>query len=449
MEVILIKAAQLFLSLAILVTLHELGHFIPAKLFKTRVEKFYLFFDPWFSVVKKKIGGTEYGLGWLPLGGYVKIAGMIDESMDKEQLSKEPEDWEFRSKPAWQRLIIMIGGVTINVILAILIYAMTLGVWGETYLPNKNVKDGVWVMHPIMKKIGFQNGDKVLAIDDKPIENFSDIAPELFYGSVANVERNGEIVNLTIPKNFIEQLLDGNKKSGFFIPRTPFKVGDVVAGGNAAKGGLKKGDVITSVNDSPIKYFDQILSTLEQNKGQKVAVIVNREDKFDTLSIAVTDSGKIGFQAALYDFSDMERAGIYDFESRKYGFFSAIPAGFSKAYATLGSYVKQFKVILNPSTGAYKGVGGFAAIGGMFPPEWNWQIFWERTAFLSIILAFMNLLPIPALDGGHVMFLLYEMITGRKPHDKVLEYAQIVGMVLLFSLLIFANGNDIYRNFFK
>lgn len=447
METFLIKALQLIMSLSILVVLHELGHFIPAKLFKTKVEKFYLFFDPWFSLFKFKKGETEYGVGWLPLGGYVKIAGMIDESMDKEQMAKDPEPWEFRSKPAWQRLIIMIGGVTVNIILAMVIYAMTLFVWGEQFLPNKNLTDGVWVTDSLAIDLGFKDGDKIVRINDVNIQNFSDITPELIYGGEVELIREGKTELLNVPENFAEQLIESGRKPLLFMPRTPFKVGEVPDTSLAFKGGLKKGDIITKLNNKPIKFFDQVKPILVESAGNTVYADIDRNGESIQLELEVYSGGFLGFKPHIYDMRDMEKAGTYEFEIKKYGFIAAIPAGINKAIDKLDMYIKQFKLILNPNTGAYKGVGGFAAIGGMFPDVWDWQIFWEMTAFLSVILAFMNILPIPALDGGHVIFLLYEIITRRKPNEKVLEYAQMAGMILLLALLLFANGNDVLRLF--
>ena len=449
MEDILIRAAQFILSLSILIILHELGHFIPAKLFKTKVEKFYLFFDPWFSLFKVKKGDTEYGIGWLPLGGYVKIAGMVDESMDKEQLKQEPQPWEFRSKPAWQRLIIMLGGVIVNLLLAMVLYAMTLFVWGETYLPNKNVKDGVWCVDPMAKEMGFQSGDKIVSINGKEIEKFDDILVEMLYGGDVVINRQGEQLAIAIPQNFIEQLIDKNNRTPLFMPRIPFLVGDVSDTLPAAKAGLLEKDKITAFNGTPIVYYDELKDSVENNKNSNAIFTIERDGAELELAIDITEEGTIGFIPAIYSLRELKQMGYYQFETEYFGFFASIPAGINKAIAKLDFYVKQFKLILTPSTGAYKGLGGFATMGSMFPPVWDWQIFWEMTAFLSVILAFMNILPIPALDGGHVVFLLYEMITGRKPNEKVLEKAQLVGMILLFGLLIFANGNDIMRIFFK
>jgi regulator of sigma E protease len=449
MEEILIRAAQFILSLSILIILHELGHFIPAKLFKTRVEKFYLFFDPWFSLFKFKKGETEYGIGWLPLGGYVKISGMVDESMDKEQMAQPPQPHEFRSKPAWQRLIIMLGGVTVNLLLAMVLYAMTLFVWGETYLPNKNVKDGVWCVDPMAQEMGFKNGDKIISVNGKTIDKFNDVFIEMLYGGDVIIDRNGTQETITIPQNFIEKLIDNTNRTPLFMPRQPFLVGQAIDTLPAGKAGILPKDKITAINGTPIRYFDEFKDSLENKKNASVLLTIEREGALKEIEVDVTNEGTIGIQVAHYPVKDLEQMGVYEFEKETFGFFAAIPAGINKAIDKLDFYVRQFKMILNPDTGAYKGLGGFATMGSMFPSTWDWQIFWEMTAFLSVILAFMNILPIPALDGGHVMFLLYEMITRRKPNEKLMEKAQLVGMILLFGLLIFANGNDIIRIFFK
>lgn len=442
----LIKAAQLLTSLSILVILHELGHFIPARLFKTRVEKFYLFFDPWFSLFKIKKGDTEYGLGWLPLGGYVKISGMIDESMDKEQMKQPIQPWEFRAKPAWQRLIIMIGGVTVNVILGMLIYAATLFYWGDKYLPTQNLTDGIWCIDSMAVEMGLQNGDKILAINNKEIAQFGDIMPEMLYGGTVTVLREGREHNIQIPSNFIEQLID--KESRMLIyPRIPAVVAQLQEGGINENSGLQPKDQIIAINQTPIKYFDELKTQLQQYQNEEVTLTVLRNEQEHQINVTISENHTVGFAPALFSFTDLEKAGIYELASIQYGFFEAIPAGINKAIEKLNFYIKQFSLILNPETGAYKGVGGFGSIGNLFPAEWNWQAFWEITAFLSLILAFMNILPIPALDGGHVMFLLYEIISGRKPSDKFMEYAQLTGFILLISLLILANGNDVLRLF--
>ncbi len=442
---VLIKASQLILSLSILVVLHEMGHFFPAKWFKMRVEKFYLFFDPWFSLFKKKKGDTEYGIGWIPLGGYVKISGMIDESMDKEQMKKPPEPWEFRSKPAWQRLIVMVGGVTMNLILSIVIYAMLTFVFGDTYLPTANVKDGVWCIDSLAEEVGFKNGDKIISLDGKHIEKFQDVTSEMFYATTIQINRAGKDTTLTIPDNFIARLVD--KRRPFLYPRIPFIVGDFSPESKAKKAGLKKRDKLIALNDTALNYFDEFKSRTALYKNQVIKVKVKRGDEELELNIPVDSTGKIGVAPGFMDFKSLKTAGIYEFSVTEYGFFESFPKGISKAVTILSDYIRQFKLIFNFNTGAYKGVGSFISIGDLFPATWNWEVFWQLTAFLSVMLAFMNILPIPALDGGHVMFLIYEVVTGRKPSDKFLEYAQYVGMALLLSLMVYALGNDIFRLF--
>ena len=442
----LIKAAQLLMSLSILVVLHELGHFIPAKLFKTRVEKFYLFFDPWFSVVKKKIGGTEYGIGWLPLGGYVKISGMIDESMDKEQMEKPAEPWEFRVKPAWQRLIIMLGGVTVNLFLGIFIYAMTLYTYGDKYLPTANMEDGIWCVDELATDIGFQNGDKVISADGYPIERYSDILESVITSEVITVMRNEEEVNLNMPIDLIDQFLNNPTKL-ILYPRIPTIISRVEKGSNAEKAGLQKKDIIKAINGTSFIYFDEFKTALNTHIGDTIDIRVDRNGKEVSLAVLVSDEGTLGFAPANLNITQLEKLGTYKLASFKYSFFESFPAGYNKAIKKLGGYIAQFKMILSPSTGAYKGMGGFGAIGSMFPATWNWEIFWNLTAFLSLMLAFMNILPIPALDGGHVVFLLYEIVVGKPAPEKVMEYAQMVGMIMLLSLLVFANGNDILKLF--
>jgi len=442
----LIKAAQLLMSLSILVVLHELGHFIPAKLFKTRVEKFYLFFDPWFSVVKKKIGDTEYGIGWLPLGGYVKISGMIDESMDKEQMEKPAESWEFRAKPAWQRLIIMLGGVTVNLFLGIFIYSMTLYTYGDKYLPNENIKDGIWCTDDLATEIGFKSGDKIISADGVLVERYSDILEKVITSKVITVQRGEEEVELSMPIDLIDQFLN-NKTKLILYPRIPTIVSRVEKGSNAEIGGLQKKDIIKAVNGISYSYFDEFKEALNTHISDTIDVMVDRGGKEVELTVLVSNEGTLGFAPANLSIEQLEKIETYELASEKYGFFASFPAGYKKAIKKLGSYISQFKMILSPSTGAYKGMGGFGAIGSMFPATWNWEIFWNLTAFLSLMLAFMNILPIPALDGGHVVFLLYEIVVGKPAPEKVMEYAQAVGMILLLSLLVFANGNDILKLF--
>jgi regulator of sigma E protease len=445
---ILIKASQFILSLSLLIVLHELGHFIPAKLFKTRVEKFYLFFDYKFSIFKKKIGDTVYGIGWIPLGGYVKISGMIDESMDTEQLKEEPKPWEFRSKPAWQRLIIMLGGVFVNFILGIFIYIMLMYSYGEKYLPNENVTNGLWVQDSLAISLGLQNGDKILSVDGEEIKKFSDITIEFINGNNYTIERNGLIIKKELPVDFIDKLISRGKNAGMIVrPRSPFMFAEFQENSLNANSELKDKDIVIAINGQSLKYQDEVESLLNENKGKEISMTVKRGEENKTFNVAVNDNGKLGVVIYGMTFSDLEKLGYYDLADINYSFADAIPAGINKSYQTLTNYVKQLKKIFNPSTGAYKGLGGFISIGSIFPSTWSAESFWNITAFLSIMLGFMNLLPIPALDGGHVVFTLWEMITGKKPSDKFLEYAQVTGFILLITLLLFANGNDIFRLF--
>lgn len=451
MSPILVKTLQFFLSLSILIVLHELGHFIPAKLFKTRVEKFYLFFDVKFSLFKKKIGETVYGIGWLPLGGYVKIAGMIDESMDTEAMKEEPKEWEFRSKPAWQRLIIMLGGVTVNFILAVIIYIGMAYSYGDQYVPMDSLKDGVAVLEPaIGDKIGIQTGDKIIAVDGNKIEEFGSVFMEIVNGNSITIEREGQTIEKEIPVDFIATLLEDEDKIRFLYYRTPFIINKPQKNSINSDIDFQMGDEVIAVNGSKVSYRDEIVSSLEANKGGNLNLTVKRTDgSTKDLNVKVSQEGMLGIELIPFTMEEIADRGFFRIETKKYSFLEAIPAGIDKGVTTLSSYVKQLKKIFNPETGAYKGVGGFAAIGGLFPDTWNWPAFWTTTAFISIILAFMNILPIPALDGGHVTFLLYEMVTGRKPSDKFLEYAQMTGFFILIALLLFANGNDLYKWLFK
>ncbi|MFG4000847.1 RIP metalloprotease RseP [Flavobacterium aquidurense] len=440
---IVIKLSQFLLSLSLLIILHELGHFIPAKLFKTRVEKFYLFFDVKYSLLKKKIGETEYGIGWLPLGGYVKISGMIDESMDKDQMALPPQPWEFRSKPAWQRLIIMLGGVTVNFILAFIIYIGMAFAYGDTYVASADLKDGVLIENPIMLKSGFKTGDKFLAVDGQKIENLdNDINMKIIMAKEVLIERNGQQQTIKIPTDFVDQLAK-QKKEPLFTMRVPFAVANVTP--ESGNTDLKAKDVVVSLNGQDARYFDQVKTILESNKGKTIPAVVLRDLKKTPITVKVSDAGKLGVGVGGLNIESLEKLGYYKVSTKSYGFFESIPVGLTKGKDQLISYGKQLKMIFNPETKAYKQVGGFTAIFNIFPSTWSWEAFWTITALLSIMLGVMNLLPIPALDGGHVMFLLYEIISGRKPSDKFLENAQVVGFVLLIGLLLFANGNDIYK----
>ena len=437
------KAAQLLLSLSILVILHEFGHYITAKWFKCRVEKFYLFFDPWFSIFKKKVGETVYGIGWLPLGGYVKIAGMVDESMDKDALKLPPQPWEFRSKPAWQRLIIMMGGVTVNILLAFVIYAMILMVWGDKKIPASSMKYGIHVGDSTLLKIGFKNGDRIIGVDGKEVYDLDRFRKKLITASQVEIERDGKLTKLDLPKDFVGQLIENKnqKRKGFIEPRFPAMVAVVADTARAYKAGLRKNDIIIGIDSIRFQYFDQLSDILETKKNRDVTLTVNRQGKDTSFVTGINNEGQIGF----FSFNSPKQwdsLGWVKYEITKYGFFSSFPAGVKMTIQELKDYVAQFIVIFTPGTGGIKGIGGFKTMGSIFAPTWDWESFWRMTAMFSIILAFMNMLPIPALDGGHVMFTLGEMITGRKPSEKFLEYALIFGMVILMALMLYANGND-------
>ena len=439
MSPFLIKALQFFLSLSFLIVLHELGHFIPARIFKTRVEKFFLFFDVNFALFKKKIGETIYGIGWLPLGGYVKIAGMIDESMDKEQMAGPPQPWEFRSKPAWQRLIIMIGGVTVNIILGILIYIGIVATWGEDYSKAEDIKYGFGVSKTL-EQYGFQQGDQVLAVNGEPLFDDLNIGKHLLVRDVNSVtvkHANGATEKLSLPEDLSDQIFASDQVLAMNI-RYPFELDSVVPGQGAAVAGLLASDRIVKINDTPIAYqtdFANALSGVPENT--KVAVTYERDGTIATTNVALNEKRQLGIFMVATDEEFIKR------NTKEYTMVESISKGLHKGYWTLHDYVAQLPLIFTKK-GATS-MGGFASIGNMFTAKWNWEAFWDRTALLSIILAFMNILPIPALDGGHVMFLLYEMISGRKPNDKFMEYAQLVGIVLLLGLMLWANGNDVYR----
>jgi len=437
---IVIKIVQLLLSLSILVIFHEFGHFIAAKIFKTRVEKFYLFFNPWFSLFKFRRGETEYGMGWLPLGGYVKIAGMIDESLDREQLKQEPQQWEFRSKPAWQRLIIMIGGVTVNVLLAFAIYIGILAMWGEQYLPTSEVNKYGVVADSLAQEMGIRNGDKILAVEGDTIEDFNKIPIALILdeAKTITVERNGQVMNIDVPEGILGKLVK-HKDPNFLSPRFPFTVDGFGESSPAKDAGIQLNDKIIAVNEAPTAYFDEFSAAVKNHRGETVAVSVLRGIDTIACNVPVSAEGTIGI------FTNPSK--LFTFSQKNYNIFEAIPAGFVKTIDGIGNYLKQLRLLFSPEVKAYESVGGFITIGSIFPATWDWPAFWRLTAFLSIMLAILNLLPIPALDGGHVMFLVYEMISGRKPSDKFMEYAQIAGMIILLGILVFANGNDIIKLF--
>ncbi|MEN3323935.1 RIP metalloprotease RseP [Mariniflexile soesokkakense] len=443
MSVFLIKAAQLLLSLSILVVLHELGHFIPAKLFKTRVEKFYLFFDVKFSLFKKKIGDTVYGIGWLPLGGYVKISGMIDESMDTEQMALPPQPWEFRSKPAWQRLIIMLGGVSVNFILAFFLFIMMLFVWGTNYTTKDDIKYGFGIAKTL-ESYGFQQGDKIISVDGKPYEELTiDINKYIMFREVGTIKvehPDGTVADIQLPEDIGTKLFEAGDIPAI-APRYPFQLDSVVKDSPADKAGLKAKDKIVAVNGQPIEYYSDLTYQIKNNTEKTLNVEVEREREIKNLSITQGEDKTIGILSTVADLDYIK------LNKRDYSLTESISGGVSKGYWEVKDYLAQFKYIFTKK-GASQ-IGGFAAIGNMFPAEWNWQAFWYLTAFLSIMLAVLNLLPIPALDGGHVMFLLYEMVSGRKPGDKFMEYAQMVGFFILIALVLFANGNDIFKAIFN
>lgn len=444
METFLVKALQLILSLSILVLVHEFGHFIFARIFKVRVEKFYLFFDPWFSIFKfkPKNSDTEYDVGWLPLGGYCKISGMIDESMDKEAMAQPPKPYEFRSKPAGQRLMIMVAGVLFNFLLALFIYSMVLFTWGDTFLPLKNVKAGMDYSETF-HNVGFQDGDILLKADDTELERFGeDCFRRVLNAQTVTVLRGGVETVIPIPEDMAQRVM--RDKKGFASYRFPMVVrelGKTESGESpAAVAGLQPGDSIVSINGIVTPSFYEVGEVLAQNKDKDVLVGFYRAGIPQTLTLHTDTAGKMG----IYSVSPFD---MYQTVTRKYGFFESFPAGVMLGVNTLKGYVSDMKYVFTKEGAS--SLGGFGTIGSLFPAEWDWHSFWMKTAFLSIILAFMNILPIPALDGGHVMFLLYEVIARRKPSDKFLEYAQVTGMFLLFALLIYANGNDIFRFFFK
>ena len=438
MSPFVVKAIQLLMSLSLLIILHELGHFIPARIFKTRVEKFFLFFDVKFALFQKKIGETTYGIGWLPLGGYVKISGMIDESMDTEQMKQPAQPWEFRSKPAWQRLIIMLGGVTVNLILGFLIYIMILFVWGKNTLYTEALPLGL-DPSPIAQEIGFQPGDQLISVDGETLDNVLEINKYLFLRSVESVtvaHSDGSTEQLAIPENFGKRMFESGELIPF-SPVLPAVLDSVVPNSPAARAGLLPNDKLLSINGKSIEIWGDFKREMTE-ESQIITLVYERQSSRDTLQITTAPDGTLGV------FPQLPQVA---FTNEKLSVGESISEGFSYGYWTLHDYVAQFQYIFTK-----KGVsqlGGFGAIGNMFPSTWNWKGFWASTALISIILAFMNVLPIPALDGGHVMFLIYEILTGRKPNDKFMEYAQMFGFFLLMALVLYANGNDLYRLIFN
>jgi len=439
MEVV-VKIAQLLVSLSILIVLHEMGHFVLARIFKVRVEKFYLFFDAGFSLFKKKIGDTEYGIGWLPLGGYVKISGMIDESMDREQMKQPPQPHEFRSKKAWQRLLIMLGGVIVNFLLALLIYILVFFRWGEEYVPVDRIAWGYEFEQELLD-IGLKNGDKILSLDGNEVDRWIAIHHDIVVNAtqVIQVEREGSLVDVLVPEGHTSKLL--KLKYGLY-PRYPCEVKGLPKDGNMIKAGIEINDRMIGVNGTPIEFHYEFVDLTRSKANSTFDLIVLRGADTIQITASTDENGFFGFSPKVY-------TDYFETVVVKYSFIQSIPAGINRGFDITRSYLKQLKMLFKPETKAYEELGGFIKIGSIFPSTWDWERFWNMTAFLSIILAIMNVLPIPALDGGHVMFLMFEIITGRKPGDKFMEYAQIVGMVLLLSLLLYANLNDIIGLFKK
>lgn len=438
--------AQLILSLSILVVLHEMGHFLPAKWFKTRVEKFYLFFDVKFALLKKKIGETEYGIGWLPLGGYVKIAGMVDESMDLEQMKQPPQPWEFRSKPAWQRLIIMLGGVTVNFLLGFLIFGMMLWVYGKEYLVNDKLEHGIYV-DSLGTDLGFREGDKILMIGGEKVNEFSPafLRRDVVLNNAREVVvvRDGQQMTLPIDQKFV-QILSSNEYKDYVVigPRIPFEISSVTAGSNAEKAGLQKGDKIVAIGEKPLSFQHEVMKEFRDMAGRSVSLGIERNGSLQTIAVPIDEKGKIG--VGLTSASEMGWTARED-----YSFAEAIPAGFSEGLSFMGDWFKGIGKLFQGQVKAKDSLGGFISITKLFSTSWDWESFWRITGILSFILAIMNLLPIPALDGGHVMFLIWEVVTGRKPGDKFMEYATYVGFAIVLGLLVFANGLDVMRLFGK
>ncbi len=435
----LIMAAQLILGISILVILHEFGHYLAAKAFGIKVEKFYLFFDAWgVKLFSFKVGETEWGMGWLPLGGYVKIAGMIDESMDKEAMKQPAQPWEFRSKPAWQRLIVMIGGVVVNIVTGVVIFAMMSYHYGEKYIQNSSVSNGIFPSE-IAKECGFQLGDKLVSVNGTPIVRFEDalkIKHILGTGVSYEVARNGQRMEVKLPSDFASKFSDA--KADFFLPRMHFYVAELTPGTAAEKAGLLVNDVITKVDTTSFEFFDEFQALLKANAGKEIALAVTRNNAPIEIKVKVDETGRIGFKPDSKDFT---------YETVNYGFFESFPAGWNKAVETIDAQIKGWGKIFKGDIAVNKAVQGPIGIAKFYGGEWIWSRFWLFTALISLGLAFMNILPIPALDGGHVIFLLVEMIIGRPLSEKFLEGAQYAGMIILLSLMVLIFGNDIWGLF--
>ncbi len=437
----LLKIVQVLLALSILILVHEFGHYFFARLFKIRVEKFYLFFDPWFSIIKykSKSSETEYGIGWLPLGGYCKIAGMIDESMDTEAMKSEPKPWEFRSKPAWQRFFVMFGGVLFNFILAILIYSATLFSWGEEYLKNSDAIYGVQC-NDLAREIGFKNGDKIISFDGEEVVKFHELQIVLARNQAksALVIREDKEITINIDEEYLPAILS---TPGMFSLRVPFQIYSVTDSSLNAGAGLLAGDRIVAIDSVKVSIIQDIQEILAAKAGTQADFTIKRGETLTVKTLTIDNHGKLGI------ILESELKKFLNITTQDYSLAQSIPAGFKKSVTTIGNYFKELELIFSPKTKAYKSVGSFISIGKIFPSSWQWDIFWNITAWLSIMLAVLNLLPIPALDGGHILFVIYEMVSGRKPSDKFLEYAQIIGMFILFGIMFLAFGNDIYRLF--
>ena len=441
LTVLATKTAQFILSFSIIVVLHELGHFIPARLFGARVEKFYLFFNPGFSLWKKKIGETEYGLGWIPFGGYVKIAGMIDESMDKEQLNKAPESYELRSKPAYQRLIVMLGGVIVNVILAIVIFIGIAWFWGDDFLPAKNLSYGIHVTE-VSKKMGLNDGDIIVSLDQKELKDFFELESKIVLedAKTIQVKRGDSVLSLAIPTTVAAELSNANNTTAFVMPLFPVIVDSIGKSAVMVEGSFQKNDTLLSINGQSVKYQHEFIEVKKQYSDSLVTILAKRG--MDTVKIRTLINNKA--QLGLFVKLPMQ---LFQTVHQTYSFAEAIPTGIQRCFTTLDNYVTGIKQIFTGKVNPNDSLGSLISIGNTFPSQWDWERFWTLTAVFSIVLGFMNVLPIPALDGGHALFILFEMITGRKPSDKFMEYAQIAGMILMFGLMLYALGLDFWRLF--
>jgi len=441
LTVLATKTAQFILSFSIIVVLHELGHFIPARLFGARVEKFYLFFNPGFRLWKKKIGDTEYGLGWIPFGGYVKIAGMIDESMDKEQLNKAPESYELRSKPAYQRLIVMLGGVIVNVILAIVIFIGIAWFWGDDFLPAKNLSYGI---HPteISKKMGLKDGDIVISLDQKELKDFFELESKIVLDNAKTIQikRGDSVLSLAIPTTIAAELSNANNTTAFVLPLFPVIVDSIGKSAVVVEGSFQKNDTLLSINGESVQYQHEFIEVKKKYSDSLVTVVAKRGMDTVTIRTLINNKAQLGLFVKL-------PLQLFKTVHQEYSFTEAIPTGIQRCFTTLDNYVTGIKQIFTGKVNPNDSLGSLISIGNTFPSQWDWERFWTLTAVFSIVLGFMNVLPIPALDGGHALFILFEMITGRKPSDKFMEYAQIAGMILMFGLMLYALGLDFWRLF--